>query len=141
MLLKRYYFCSFIAAIAVLSDLLIIFLGVVPFYPGQVFLELLVACYVSIALLSLMVIGVVALIVWKRHTPDMPRPPDTVAGVMSYVADSRMLEDFEGAEFLDDRDLTTRISNLGKKYKYGRQPGSDGQMRYMVDEQTSLNYS
>ena len=141
MLLKGYYFGSFIAVIAVLSDLLIIFLGVVPFNPGQVYLELLVSCYVSMTLLSLMIIGVITMIIWKRRMPDLPRAPDTMAGVMSYVADSRMLDDFDCAEYLDDRDLEGRFTRIGKRYTYGRGLGTDGQMLYLVDEQNRLNYS
>ncbi|KAF2674646.1 hypothetical protein BT63DRAFT_435720 [Microthyrium microscopicum] len=141
MLFKSHYFASFIACIAVLAELLVIFLGAVPFAPGQFYEELLMACYTSMALLGLMVVSVVIMIIWKRRMPDLPRAPDTVSAVMTYVADSRMLDDFEGAEYCDDNELRNRIGGRGKRYVYGKRPGSDGQSRYLVDEESTLVYS
>ena len=127
-----------IAIIAVLAEFLIIFLGAVPFASGQVFMELLVASFSSIAMLSIMSLGVVALIIWKSRLPKLPRAPDTIAAIASYVADSKMLDDFEGCEYLGNRDLFNRIAGLGKRYTYGKRPGSDGQSRYLIDEDSQL---
>lgn len=140
MLFSRHYFTSFIALIALLSELLVIFLGGVPYAPGQFYVELQISSYVSIALLGLMVLGVIALMVWKRRMPDLPRAPDTVAAVMTYIADSRMLEDFEGLEFCDDIELRDKLAVRGKKYMYGKKPGSDGNTRFMVDEESPSMY-
>jgi hypothetical protein len=134
MLSKRHFLAATMAFVAELADILIIFLAVVPYSAGEVFLELLIACYVSMAVLSLMVIAVIALIIWKRRLPDLPLAPDTVAAVLSYISDSRMLSDFEGCEYLNDRDLGNRIAGLGKRYVYGKRPGSDRQSRYLIDE-------
>jgi hypothetical protein len=127
------------AFVAELADILIIFLAVVPYSAGEVFLELLIACYVSMAVLSLMVVAVIALIIWKRRLPDLPRAPNTVAAVLSYICDSTMLGDFEGCEYLNDRDLGNHIAGLGKKYVYSKLPGSDGQSRYRIDGDSFTN--
>lgn len=138
MLFNRHFFASIMAVVAVLADVLTIFLGVVPFAAGQVFLELLIACFISIGVLGVMVLSVAALIVWKRRLPNLPLVPDTIAAVGSYISDSRMLSDFEGCEYLNNRDLANRIVGFGKRYVYGKRLGSDGQLRYLVDEETSL---
>jgi len=140
MLFKRYFFATATAIIAVFADILIIFLGVVPYESGEIFLELLVASFVSMGVLGIMVLGIVALFLWKRRLPDLPRAPNTIAAVVSYVADSRMLDDFEGCEYLDDRELSNRIAGLGKRYVYGKRPGSDGHSRYLIDEDFQLGF-
>jgi hypothetical protein len=86
-----------------------------------------------------MVIAVIALIIWKRRLPYLPRAPDTVAAVLSYISDSRMLGDFEGCEYLNDRDLGNHIVGLGKRYVYSKLPGSDGQLRYLIDGDSLAN--
>jgi hypothetical protein len=138
MLFKRYYFATAMAIVAVLADILIIFLGAVPFASGQVFMELLVASFSSMTMLSIMILAVVALILWKSRLPDLPRSPNTIAAVASYLADSRMLDDFEGCEYLGNRELFNRIAGLGKRYVYGKRPGCDGRLRYLIDEDSQL---
>ncbi len=140
MLFKGYFLATTMAIIAVLADVLIVFLGAVPFTSGEIFMELLVASFGSMAILGIMILGLVALFVWKRRLPNLPRSPDTIAGVASYVADSRMLDDFEGCEYLDNRQLFNQIAGLGKRYVYGKWLGSDGQSRYHIDEDSQLVY-
>lgn len=140
MLFKGHIFVACMAFIAVLADCMILFLGNIPFSAGQILTEIKVASFSCMGILGIMVVGVVFLIVWKRRLPDLPRAPDTIAAVVSYVADSRMLDDFEGFEYLDDRDMTSRLAVTGKRYVYAKRPGSDGRSRYMVDQDTQLIY-
>jgi hypothetical protein len=141
MLFKGHFFSAWMSLITVGSEVLIIFLGSVPFSAGRIRTELFVSTYASFALLSLMAVGVVSLIIWKRRMPDLPRAPETIAAVVSYVADSRMLDDFEGFEYCDDAEMKARLDSTGKRYVYGKRLGSDGQSRYLVDEDTQLNYT
>jgi hypothetical protein len=134
----RHFFAAFLAFIAVLAEVLVIALAGVPYSPGQILLELLVCSYVSMAVLAIMVCGIVTTIIWRRKAPDLPRAPDTILGVMSYVANSKMLDSFEGCELLRSKDVDNRITGLGKRYGYGRFKGVDGQVKWMVDEEDSV---
>jgi hypothetical protein len=87
-----------------------------------------------------MIIAVIALIFWRRRAPYLPRPPGTVAAVASYVSDSRMLNDLEGCEYLTTLELSRKVIGLRKKYVYGKRVGSDGQNRYLVDEDLTAVY-
>lgn len=140
MLTQRYILASFISFVAVVSEVLVIFLGAVPYAPGQVYVELLVSAYTSMALLALMIIALVTFMVWKKNLPDLPRAPTTVASMITYVAESKMQEDFEMAEWCDDRELKGRLSALNKKYVYGKRASGDGEYRHLVDEEPSLVY-
>jgi hypothetical protein len=138
MLFNHHFFASIMAVVAVLADFLPIFLGAVPFASGETHLELVIASFVSMGVLGVMVLSVIALIVWKCRLPNLPLMPNTVAAVGSYVSDSRMISDFEGCEYLNNRDLANRIVGLRKRYVYGERLGSDGQLKYLVDAETSL---
>jgi hypothetical protein len=85
-----------------------------------------------------MILAILATMLWRRRTPDLPRTPDTILAVMSYVADSRLLDDFEGCEGLKSREVENRVNGLGKRYGYGRYVGVDGQTKWMVDEDCNI---
>jgi hypothetical protein len=138
MLYHKHFFAAIIALTAIFADLLVISLAGVPYSPGQIWLELLVCSYASMAILGIMILSLVALLVWRRKSPDLPRAPDTLMGVMSYVADARMLDDFEGVDGLKSGEVEDRVVGLGKRYGYGRFVGMDGQSRLMVDEEFRL---
>jgi hypothetical protein len=140
MLWRGHIIAGSIALVAVLADVLVIMIGSVPYSPGEVYYELLAASYTSMTVLGIMVIALVALMIWKRRAPDLPRRPDTVAAIVSYVSDSRMLDDFEGLEYLNDFEVADKVAALGKRYVYGKKPGSDGQYRSMVDEEPNIVY-
>jgi hypothetical protein len=140
MLMKGYWFAALIATVAVLAEVLVIMLGAVPYAAGQTHMDFLVASYSVMVVVALMVVATIALIVWRSRAPDLPRAPDTVAAVISYVADSRMLEDFEGYEYAGDMEMTRKLAILGKRYEYGQRPGFDGQMRYLIDEEPAPAY-
>jgi hypothetical protein len=141
MLLNGYWFAALVATVAVLAEVLVIMLAAVPFASGQTQMDSFVSTYTVMVVLSLMIVATIALIVWRSKAPDLPRPPDTVAAVISYVADSRMLEDFSGYEYVTDLEMSSKLTRLGKRYDYGIRPGSDGQMRYLVDEEMSTAYT
>src|SRR4051812_31136570 len=85
MLFNGYIFASFIALVALLSEALVITLSGVPFNPGQIYLELLICSYASMAILALMIGAMGTVIWWKWRLPVLPRKPETVAAVMSYL--------------------------------------------------------
>jgi hypothetical protein len=138
MIYHRHFLAAGLAFTAILADILIVSLAGVPYSPGQIWLELLICSYTSMAILGIMVLSIIALLVWRRKSPDLPRAPDTLLGVISYIADSKMLDDFEGTEVLKDKDIENRINGLGKRYGYGCMVGMDGQTRRMVDEEFKL---
>ncbi|KAE9966034.1 hypothetical protein BLS_007239 [Venturia inaequalis] len=117
---NRHALASYLAFTAILSDVLVIAIAGIPYSPGQIYVEFLACFYVTIVILGLMVLGIVMTMVWRRWTPDLPRTPDTILAVMSYVADSRLLDDFDGCEGLSSREVENRVNGLGKRYGYGR---------------------
>lgn len=77
---------------------------------------------------------VVALIVWRFKLPLLPRTPDSVAGFMIYICASRMVEDFEGSEFLSSGMMMKKVEGLKKRYRYGNLIWMDRARRWAIDE-------
>jgi Protein of unknown function (DUF3433) len=140
-LLKGHFLAALVAFTTLLADILTITLARIPYAPNEIYLELLICAYTSMAILSLMVLVIIGLSFWKRKLKDIPRKPDTLAGVMSYLYDSHFLVDFEGCERFKGGELEKRIVNAGKRYEFGRFVGVDGQNRWMVEKsQVSLDF-
>ena len=137
MLRRGHLIVAAVALTTVLAEILVILLGAIPFSSGQIYLEYLVSMYWSVGILSLMLVMFFALMLWKRRAPLFPRRPDTIASVISYLSDSRMLDDFEGFEYLSSSELEQRVSGLGRRYVYERQMRSDGHNRYLVDSESN----
>jgi len=73
----------------------------------------------------------------ESRLPHLPRAPDTLAGVMSYLCNSRMLEEFEGCETLGNGEFEKRIVAGGKTYEYRRNFGMDRKIRWMIVEKST----
>lgn len=85
----------------------------------------------------MLTVGVVN--IWRRWLPRLPRKPDSVAAVLTYVCCSRMVGDFEGVEGLSVRERDGRIRRLGKRYRYFVRKAEDGVLRRTVDEMGGAN--
>jgi hypothetical protein len=72
--------------------------------------------------------------IWRRMLPDLPRKPNTVAAVLSYVVGTNFCADFEGLEKASIKERDRRITALGKRYGFGMVQEPDGTERCVVDE-------
>jgi ketopantoate reductase len=83
-----------------------------------------------------MLIVVVVINIWRRLLAHLPRKPDSVANIMSYVAGTEMCRDFEGLELVKVEERDKRIRELGKKYGYGLKEWANETKggRWVVDE-------
>ncbi|KAK5021364.1 hypothetical protein LTR16_000226 [Cryomyces antarcticus] len=134
LLYHRHTLPAVVACTTILAEVLVITITGVPFASGQTWLQFLVSVYLSMGILGIMVLVVVALFFWRRRAPHLPRDPDTLAAVMSYVGASRMLDDFEGLEGMERKERDRMVKSWGKTYGYGWFVGRDGVGRWAVDE-------
>lgn len=119
-----YLFPAAFSLAAVLADVLVILAPVIPFSPGRMWEELLISCYTCMGILGLMLLCIIGLIFWRKR-PVMPRKPDTIGGVISYLCAGRRLEHASDEKPSLDADCT--------KYTYDRLTGTDGVTRWMID--------
>lgn len=86
---------------------------------------------------------VAAIIVFvRRRHPFLPRQPNTIASVLAFLHQSKMLYDFVGTARFDAAQMRRRLGGeLGKTYGLGWFEGRDGQTHCGVDEEELLgNY-
>ena len=135
LLKNRHRAAASVAAVGLLAEFLIIFLAGLPYRPGQLRSEFLTCGIASLAILVLMVLQLVFINFWRRQLPHLPRRPDSIAAVMTYVAGTAMVRDFHGLEESSVKQRNRAICGLGKTYAYGwRKEEPSGRVRWVVDE-------
>jgi hypothetical protein len=134
MLRNGHFMAAIIAFAAILSEFFVVVFSGLPYRPGQLRSEFIFCAITSLTVIALMLLTVVGTNIWRRWLPRLPRKPDNVAAVLTYVCQSRMVEDFEGVEVLSVRERDRRIRDLRKRYGYGVRKGEDGLGRWTIDE-------
>lgn len=64
-----------------------------------------------------MVFNVIGFLFWKRKLREMPRKPDTLAGVIAYLCGNHFLADFRGCN--GSKEGRSEIERAGKMYGFG----------------------
>lgn len=100
----------------------------------ETFISFVVSLTLSVVIL-LFVISVTILVYSRRRHPFLPREPSTIAAVLSFIYNSKMLTDFIDTELLDNRAMEVRLKNLGKRYALAWFRGRDGEVRCAIDEE------
>jgi hypothetical protein len=130
----RAFFLATISFLAFLAEALIITLAAVPFSAGETYAAYHVSSYISITILVIMLGALVGVFVWRRGNPRLPREPNTLAGVWSYLCASRMRGAFEELGDLKKGELDRVVGGMGKTYFLGWKAGMDGVERWTVDD-------
>jgi ABC-type Fe3+-siderophore transport system permease subunit len=94
----------------------------------------------ALAVVMLLYMGVVAGVVFvRRGRVFLPRQPNTIASVLAYIHQSKMLYGFVGTAKLSNAAMVKRLEELGKTYGLGWFQGRDGQSHCGVDEEELLS--
>lgn len=80
-----------------------------------------------------------SLIYARRRHPFLPREPSTIASVLAFIYQSRMLYDFVDTERLSNDEMRDMLIGKGKKYGLGWFKGRDGRPHCAVDEEPMLS--
>ncbi|KAK6218244.1 hypothetical protein LQW54_002770 [Pestalotiopsis sp. IQ-011] len=79
--------------------------------------------------------AVASVVFLRRRHPFLPRQPNTIASILAFVHQSKMLYDFVGTAKLGTGEVARRLGGLGKTYGLGWFEGRDGQTHCGVDEE------
>ncbi|KAL1835565.1 hypothetical protein VTJ49DRAFT_6455 [Mycothermus thermophilus] len=95
----------------------------------------------SLSIVTLLYLGIVGTIALVRRggTVFLPRQPNTIASVLAYIHQSKMLYGFVGTARLSPAELARRLEELGKTYGLGWFRGRDGMSHCGVDEEELLS--
>jgi hypothetical protein len=95
----------------------------------------------GLAVTILLYMGIVASVVFfRRHHPFLPRQPNTIASVLAFIHQSKMLYDFVGTAKYSNAEMIEKLNGLRKDgkpktYGLGWFEGRDGQTHCGVDEE------
>ncbi|KAI9889297.1 MAG: hypothetical protein M1814_005604 [Vezdaea aestivalis] len=128
---KRVY-CTLAALDGVLAEILIITLSGIPFNDGQLFTAFCVSVYLSISILSFMLLTLLAVFL-RPGELKLPHTPNTIGSVLSYLCASITLKDFAGLSTLNNKMKSRRIKDMGRRYTFDVLRDGDGVMRWTID--------
>ncbi|KAH6712826.1 hypothetical protein BKA61DRAFT_62214 [Leptodontidium sp. MPI-SDFR-AT-0119] len=78
---------------------------------------------------------VATLVYSRRRHPFLPRQPNTIASILAFIHQSKMLYDFVGTEKMNNDEMVRKLASVGKTYGLGWFIGRDGEMHCGVDEE------
>jgi hypothetical protein len=134
LLRNRHFVPAAVAFTSILSEFLVITLSGLPYRAGQTRGEFVFCGIASLLILAIVCVMIVIINVWRYFLPALPRKPESVAAVLTYVVGTRFCSDFEGIERASLRERDRQIKALGKQYGYAKVTESDGNERWIVDE-------
>lgn len=76
-----------------------------------------------------------ALVYHRRRHPFLPREPGTIASVLAFIHQSKMLWDFVDTEKMNSRAMTVHLRRKAKTYGFGWFKGRDGHDHCGIDEE------
>lgn len=130
-------FHALVAFTAIMSDILIIAVAGVPFAQAQVWLSFIVSAYVSLGILSLMVLVVLGTLWWRVGNEKMgiPRAPSTIVAVLMILCNegNGLRREFEGWEGAGTAARDIACKKRKRRYWAGRILEGDGRERWVVD--------
>lgn len=90
----------------------------------------------SLATFILLYLAVVATVVFlRRRKPFLPRQPNTIASVLAFIHQSKMLWSFVGTEKLDNQEMLNFLEGVGQTYGLGWFEGRDGMEHCGIDQE------
>lgn len=90
----------------------------------------------SLAMFILLYLGTVVTIVFvRRRKPFLPRQPNTIASVLAFIHQSKMLWSFVGTEKLGNREIVDFLEEVGQTYGLGWFEGRDGMEHCGIDQE------
>ncbi|USW55220.1 hypothetical protein Slin15195_G085390 [Septoria linicola] len=119
----KYVFVCVVTLMTLLGETLSVAISGVPFSTGQTWTNFLAVSYISMAILSVMLIVGVAVIVHRRREPRIAIIPDTLGAKMSYLA---------GSSIVDVGGLS-RNSGLSGRFTFSLMTSKDGRRVWRVD--------
>ncbi len=132
---RRQYTLTLAAAMALAAEALLIALTAIPFSKGTLHRAFVASAWASVAILASMLAALAAIYLRRPRDPPLPRAPDTLAAVLSYLCASsaRLLPDFAELARLDDAARRRWVVGMRRTYVLSCEPGPDGVVRWSID--------
>lgn len=130
---RRQFFPGLLAFTALLSEILIVALPGVPFRSNQMYGSYLFSFWTSIAIMSFM-LAVLAILQLRPRGPALPRTPNTLGSVFSYLCESRLVADLADLGTADAKTQRAHIKQGSRTFVLKQKStAADGLLRWTID--------
>ncbi|RMJ24537.1 hypothetical protein PHISP_04607 [Aspergillus sp. HF37] len=139
-LLKGHYLVALSGVCSILADILTVtFSSLSVAADSETASSFFASSTLSITILALLIAATVAVLLTRSRTPCMPRQPATIASVLAFIHQSRMLDDFVGTERFSHTQMENFLVRIGKRYALGWFRGRDGRPHCAIDQEPLLS--
>lgn len=139
-LLKKHYLVSLIGACSILGDTLTVTFSSLSLAPEtETINSFYASSSLSIGILIILIISATIVFIRRSRRPFMPRQPATIASVLAFIHQSRMLDDFVGTERYTHAQMEELLTRIGKRYGLGWFRGRDARPHCAIDQEPMLS--
>lgn len=135
--LNRHYLVALVGVGSILCDILTVTATSLSL-TNQTWESFIASSTLSTAIVLLLILSA-ALVYRTRRHPFLPRQPATIAAILAFVYQSRMLDDFAGTERFSNRQMEEMLVRKGKRYALAWFKGRDNKPHCAVDEEPMLS--
>jgi len=127
------FFLSLVSFSAILAEILIVCLSNVHYRRATALSTFTISTWLSTAIIAIMIITLVLIACCGQ--PKLPMEPNTLAAALCFLAESSILERFEGMDLatLETKERNEMISGLGLKYALYKTEDGEGTTMIVVD--------
>ncbi|KAJ9192680.1 hypothetical protein DTO164E3_8263 [Paecilomyces variotii] len=98
----------------------------------------IVSSTLSIIITAFLILSASLVLAQRRHA-FLPRQPSTIASILAFIYQSRMLDDFVGTERFNNSEMEALLAAKNKRYGLGWFKGRDKKPHCAVDEEPMLS--
>lgn len=136
-LLNRHYLVALVGVGSILGDVLTVTAASLSLHDETVE-SFIASSSLSTIITAFLVCAGAATWARRRH-PFLPRQPSTIASILAFIHQSRMLDDFVGTERYSSDEMRAMLVARGKRYGLGWFRGRDKKPHCGVDEEPMLS--
>ncbi|KAL1969634.1 hypothetical protein VTN77DRAFT_8187 [Rasamsonia byssochlamydoides] len=136
-ILNRHYLVALVGVGSILGDILTVTASSLSLNDETV--ESFIASSTLSMLITAFLVCAGTLIWMRRRHPFLPRQPSTIASILAFIHQSRMLDDFVGTERYSNDEMRAMLIARNKRYGLGWFRGRDKKPHCGIDEEPMLS--
>lgn len=137
-LLNRHYLVALVGLGSVMGDILTVTASSLSLN-NETFKSFISSSSISVVITALLIFSATLVYTRRRH-PFLPRQPSTIASILAFIHQSRMLDDFVGTERYTNREMEAMLVAKNKRYGLGWFKGRDKRPHCAIDEEPMLSH-
>ncbi|PLB51490.1 hypothetical protein P170DRAFT_453201 [Aspergillus steynii IBT 23096] len=98
-----------------------------------------ISAILSIIIVFIHICSALAVYFRRSRRPFMPRQPATIASILAFIHESRLLDDFAGTEMYTSKQIREMLVMKNKRYSLGWFQCRDGKIRCAVDQEPRVS--